>query len=1165
MPLASTATKSRSTVPKSRQPISSTLTSSSHLTSTSARVKATAAAQSASSPLQLELPPSLPTISDLQSLYSIQPSPQLIARRLLSLARSFLSVHHDNASPDPLDSEFDLCSATFFSIFALCLDPNSTIARRTLARCARLGGFNIFLPFSPSGSAASATVSAAKLSSQDPHDLAGAQACIHILQQGSASTFQDAGSAREYRDACRTLGRSSDAIQVADVLQHKVLGKRKAADPSAEDSSLPQIVAPQSRHLSQLQTDAAYNAASRGHANEAQSSFVKALEQDPFNWRAWTGLCDTGYGAGQARQHFDATTLDRLYSSLVNNAQAPYLSLEATLKSSPPFSNEQLPSSAMVRKVSEDGSNKKLKVSSEIPPVPSSGANAARLAAPRPIDKVTPPLPTISASPVTATRLHPTSRALSAAQTNTHHLEIMSADHDDVKGAKVTNVSARSTRTAAVRTATLTHPATTQNGRQLRSTAIRGNPAASATCAVVRASAVPGRAGATSQAGSISSTSSGASTSSMSSRSTVSTARTAVSTRKVASAAPSQVIARAGATKPTSASSTRMASTAHASGLAPKRGPATATARTTTASSVSRPGSAMSKASATSVGGASTFTRSNGTLASARTAAEAMRLKEEENAKSQLELLKAMRTTVVQQLAMLAHQHTADQYVLALLAQVGEAYRLLRLCEGEKAAALLANTVIAEASTMFKCANANMPSDDPKEEDPLTKANTEISRILEVRFKDSLVHHLLLGRSYAECSQYAPSETHFTAARKLNPFVASHMDVYSLVLFHLSREVKLSALAQHLAMAASGTASTHIVIGNAFSLQKEHQTALVCFQRAAAAAPEYAYAYTLAGHEAHDLGLHDEAIAYFRSAIRCDRRHWNAWAGLGRVYLGIGEHEHAACKCLQQAIQINPGNHVLWDLVGWTFSLINAPAKALECYDRAIELAPSAGVLTYLRRAELLLQHGDAEGSHRDLVNAHDLAPEEASVHVLLAQSYMRLGGGAFCHLEGGGQIAQGKASTALRASGVMVLPSAHQAEITHHLNVAIDLDPSLLRVVKSICEGYKTLPSSKLNIHPHDFTSASLTHSHRCVADSYEQSGADMESNSQMQTGYEGQSFNLSYRSQMADSTPQHASLLVPVDFAASHPHDSSSFLSISTAAHSTNDIVLEDAEVSS
>ncbi|TKY86119.1 hypothetical protein EX895_004944 [Sporisorium graminicola] len=1201
MPLAASAPRSRLTATKSRQPVASSSSSSStsaHPNSTSIRSKSAAAAGAATAgaqshsvsappPLLLPLPPSLPTLSQLELSQDIKPSPHLIARRLISLARSFLALRAEDVCNDPSDWELDLCSATFFSIYAVCLDPASTIARTTLARCARLGGFNIVLPFSPSASAATATVSAAKLSSQDPHDVAGAHACIHILQQGSAATFHDAASAKEYRDACRTLGRPSDAAQVSEMLRDKVLGKRKAVDPAVQDTSLPQPVLAQARYHSQLHTDEAYNVASRGRIQEAQSSFMKALDLDPFNWRAWAGLCDTGYGGASATKHLGPSTLDRLYSNLVAKVQAPYIAMESSLKSSPPFSNVQIPPSAtMIRKVSEDGSNKKLKVSSEIPPVPSLPPSATRNGtASRPIDKVTPPLPTTSASTVTATRLHPTSRALSAAQTNTHHLEPVPADQDDVKAAKVASIATRPTRTAGVRTATVAPSTTAANARQLRST--RGNPSGpgpAAPTGLPRTAAAPNRAGAISQAGSVSSTSSGSSTSSMSSRATVSTARTAVSNRRVASAAPTRPASRTAATKPTPASSARPTTAANGTGTAiqPKRTTTTTANRLiNSAGNVSRPGSAMSKASSTSAGAAAPSARANSTLASSRTAAEAMRQKEEENAKAKLDQLTSLRESIVQQLTAIAHQRAADRYVLAVLAQVGEAYRLLRLCEGGQAAAVLLDSVIDDTDTLK---GRQMESNTAQAElegatgegssTVLVVSSLEVTRFLDRQVKDSLLHQMLLGRSYAECSQYAPSENHFAAIRKLNPFVAAHMDVYSLVLFHLSREVKLSALAQHLAMVAPGTASTHIVVGNAFSLQKEHQTALVCFQRAAAAAPDYAYAYTLAGHEAHDLGLHDEAIAYFRSAIRCDRRHWNAWAGLGRVYLGIGEHEHAACKSLQQAIALNPGNHVLWDLVGWTFSLLNAPAKALECYDRAIELAESASVLTYLRRAELLLQDGDAESSHRDLVRAHDLAPEEASIHILLAQSYMRLGGGAFCHLEGAtGGPAGGKANAALRASGVMVLPSAHHAEITHHLSVAIDLDPSLLRLVKSICEGYKTLPGSKLSIHPNDL-SADRSYTQSQLMDSVASGYPSMIDDSHMRmaatvNGYTRAQYQQQQDvSGLANSTPHlHQGLMLPpADFAASHPaHDPSSFLSINTTgANLSADIVLEDADVS-
>jgi anaphase-promoting complex subunit 3 len=39
------------------------------------------------------------------------------------------------------------------------------------------------------------------------------------------------------------------------------------------------------------------------------------------------------------------------------------------------------------------------------------------------------------------------------------------------------------------------------------------------------------------------------------------------------------------------------------------------------------------------------------------------------------------------------------------------------------------------------------------------------------------------------------------------------------------------------------------VVGNLFSMQKEHETALKHFQKAASIDPNFSYAYTLAGHE----------------------------------------------------------------------------------------------------------------------------------------------------------------------------------------------------------------------------------------------------------------------------------------------------------------------------
>ena len=77
---------------------------------------------------------------------------------------------------------------------------------------------------------------------------------------------------------------------------------------------------------------------------------------------------------------------------------------------------------------------------------------------------------------------------------------------------------------------------------------------------------------------------------------------------------------------------------------------------------------------------------------------------------------------------------------------------------------------------------------------------------------------------------------------------------------------------------------TWCVVGNCFSLQKEHETALRFFQRALQLDARCAYAHTLCGHEYFAVEDFEKATASYRAAIRLDAGHYNAWYGLGTVY-----------------------------------------------------------------------------------------------------------------------------------------------------------------------------------------------------------------------------------------------------------------------------------------
>lgn len=73
------------------------------------------------------------------------------------------------------------------------------------------------------------------------------------------------------------------------------------------------------------------------------------------------------------------------------------------------------------------------------------------------------------------------------------------------------------------------------------------------------------------------------------------------------------------------------------------------------------------------------------------------------------------------------------------------------------------------------------------------------------------------------------------------------------------------------------------VVGNCYSLQKEHETALKYFNQAVKIEPNLAYAHTLSGHEYVANEDYEKAKRCFQYALNVDARHYNAWWGLGNI------------------------------------------------------------------------------------------------------------------------------------------------------------------------------------------------------------------------------------------------------------------------------------------
>ncbi|TFY58157.1 hypothetical protein EVJ58_g6583 [Rhodofomes roseus] len=247
----------------------------------------------------------------------------------------------------------------------------------------------------------------------------------------------------------------------------------------------------------------------------------------------------------------------------------------------------------------------------------------------------------------------------------------------------------------------------------------------------------------------------------------------------------------------------------------------------------------------------------------------------------------------------------------------------------------------------------------------------------------------MVGKVHYELGEYAAAERAFEAVRNLEPYRVWDMEVYSTLLWHLQRNVKLAFLAQELVATDPRAPQAWIAVGNCFSLQRERVQALTCFRRAAQLDPNCAYAYTLSGHESIDEDL-DRAINFFQAALRADPRHYNAWYGLGTCYMRMSKIRLADYH-YRKAAQTHPQNAVLLGCVGMVTERAGDRDKALDLFNEAVRISPDNALVRY-RRAKILISLKRYTAAAEDLEFLRDTSPDESNVIFQLAKVYRLLG-----------------------------------------------------------------------------------------------------------------------------------------------------------------------------
>ncbi|KAK1306571.1 hypothetical protein QJS10_CPA10g00053 [Acorus calamus] len=245
-----------------------------------------------------------------------------------------------------------------------------------------------------------------------------------------------------------------------------------------------------------------------------------------------------------------------------------------------------------------------------------------------------------------------------------------------------------------------------------------------------------------------------------------------------------------------------------------------------------------------------------------------------------------------------------------------------------------------------------------------------------------------VGKAYAELVDYFEADQAFSLARRISPYNLGGMDIYSTVLFHLKEEMKLSYLAQELISTDRLSPQAWCAMGNCYSLQKDHETALKIFQRAVHLDSRFTYAHTLCGHEYVALEDFENGIKCFQNALRLDARHYKSWYGLGMIYLRQEKYEFSEHH-FQRAFQINPRSSVLMCYLGMALHCLKRYEEALEMIEKAI-LADKKNPLPMYQKANILLSLERYDEALEELEQLKEYAPRESSVYALMGKIYKR-------------------------------------------------------------------------------------------------------------------------------------------------------------------------------
>ncbi|KAI0982606.1 hypothetical protein GJ496_006871 [Pomphorhynchus laevis] len=241
----------------------------------------------------------------------------------------------------------------------------------------------------------------------------------------------------------------------------------------------------------------------------------------------------------------------------------------------------------------------------------------------------------------------------------------------------------------------------------------------------------------------------------------------------------------------------------------------------------------------------------------------------------------------------------------------------------------------------------------------------------------------------AELGHYTSALTTFQKIRVSYPNHLESMSIYSSALWHLRAHDDLVHLAQVLSEITLQHPDVWCVVGNHFSISRDHDFAIQMFKRAIQLDPNFAYAYALLGNEYVVSDNHELATSCFRILLHIDIRDYRAWYGLGSICFAREKYQ-LALLYFQRALDVNPSSTILMCHVAVTQHVRGFTSEALTILTKAVSIDANNSLCRFHRAGMLYTIH-NFEGAIKELKVLEELVPNESLVFHMFARVYRKL------------------------------------------------------------------------------------------------------------------------------------------------------------------------------